>query len=257
MSQRESMPGMATQSQVAGRILALDTASGQCSVALLAGGQLTVRAVTTARDHARLLLPMVDQVLAEAGLSLRDLEGIAFGRGPGSFTGVRIAAAVTQGLAAGAGLPVMPISDLRALAEGARVAVASLGNAPADGQLLACMDARMGEVYWGLFLNSGAAVGAAEGSERLSVPEELLRELAGLQSTPARVVGAAGMGLGAYPALVMELDLPPAHCLAEAEPHAGHIARLAALDLAAGAAWQDPAAAQPVYLRDRVVQAPL
>jgi tRNA threonylcarbamoyladenosine biosynthesis protein TsaB len=246
------------QHRAAGGILALDTASGQCSVALLlAGGALISRAVMTARDHTRLLLPMVDEVLAEAGLRLQALEGIAFGRGPGSFTGVRIAAAVTQGLAAGAGLPVLPISDLRALAEGARLAVASASSAPADGQWLACMDARMGELYWGLFSNRGAAVGAAEDGERLSVPEDLLRELAGRQSTPARVVGAAGMGLGAYPALVTALGLPPTHCLAAAEPHARDIAALAAVDLATGAAWQDPAAAQPVYLRNRVVHTPL
>lgn len=254
MSQPGNMTGMAKQ-RAAGRILALDTASGQCSVALLAGGELIVRAVSTARDHAQLLLPMVDAVLSEAGLLLRSLDGIAFGRGPGSFTGVRIAAAVTQGLAAGAGLPVMPVSDLRALAEGARVARASAGGPRRDGHLLACMDARMGEVYWGMFLDQGEPVGAAASGEQLSAPAVLLRVIAGL--APVDVVGAAGMGLGAYPSLVERLGLSADQCLPAAEPHAGEIATLAAWDVAGGAIWQDPAAAQPVYLRDRVVQAPL
>jgi tRNA threonylcarbamoyladenosine biosynthesis protein TsaB len=257
MNHQDGMAHTAARHHGADRILALDTASGQCSVALLSRGQLIARAVLTARDHARLLLPMVDEALAEAGLALRDLDGIAFGRGPGSFTGVRIAAAVTQGLAAGAGLPVLPISDLRALAERARLVVAATGSAPAGSRLLACMDARMGEVYWGLFLNADAAVEAAEGGERLSAPDGLLRELQALKSTPGQVVGAAGMGLGAWPSLIAQLDLPSAHCLAAAEPHAGDIARLAAADLSAGASWQDPETAQPVYLRDRVVQAPL
>ncbi len=239
------------------KLLALDTASGQCSVALLVDGQLVTRAVTTARDHAQLLLPMVDAVLTEAGQSLRGLDGIAFGRGPGSFTGVRIAAAVTQGHAAGAGLPVLPVSDLRALAEAARVAVMSAGGAAPGGWLLACMDARMGELYWALFANGGRPVGAASGTERLSSPARLEEEMPGLLPQGCGIVGAAGMGLAAYPMLTARLNLPAAHCLQQAEPHAREVARLAAFDLAAGASWLDPAAAQPVYLRDKVVQAPL
>jgi tRNA threonylcarbamoyladenosine biosynthesis protein TsaB len=238
----------------AGRLLAIDTASGRCSVALLSGGRMLRRAEATAREHAALLLPMVDAVLAEAGLTLRALDGIAFGRGPGSFTGLRIAAAVTQGLAAGADLPVLPVSDLRALAEGARAAIGSEQGA-AGGWLLACMDARMGELYWGLFRNKAQPVDPGE--ERLSTPAGLSAAVLEMLPQGEVIQGAAGRGLAAYPELAARLHLHPTRCFAGAEPDAGEIARLAACDLARGARWLDATAAQPVYLRDRVVQARL
>jgi tRNA threonylcarbamoyladenosine biosynthesis protein TsaB len=226
------------------KLLALDTSSGQCSAALLLAGQLQFRAVLTAREHARLLLPLVDELLAEAGLGLSALDGIAFGRGPGSFTGVRIAAAVTQGLAAGAGLPVLPVSSLRALARQARERVlASTGSLP-PGVLLACMDARMNEVYWGSYGH-----GLEEGGEG----EEAVGPVSALLTIPLPVVAAAaGKGLAAWPDIAVSLQLPPTHAFAEAEPHASDVAWLAAQDLARGARWLDAALAQPVYLRDQV-----
>ncbi len=242
--------------KAATRLLALDTASAQCSVALLDGDRLLVRAVVTARDHAKLLLPMVDEVLKEAGLPLASLDGIAFGRGPGSFTGVRIAAAVTQGLAAGANLPVLPVSDLRALAEAARNAWPA-GTVPGGRWLLACMDARMGELYWGLYPDQSQPVGEPAEGERLTSPSDLLAQVRGLLPPGGRLAAGAGMGFGAFPDLVAGLGLDPARVLAAAEPHATDIARLAAFDLAAGAEWQDASTAQPVYLRDKVVQGPL
>lgn len=230
------------------KLLALDTASARCSVALLHGDSLVVRAVDTARDHATLILPMVDEVLGEAGIALRSLEGIAFGRGPGSFTGVRVAAAVTQGLAAGADLPVLGVSDLRALAAQARRAMAEVS---VGSLLLAAMDARMGEIYWGVFdaqdaLPGEAILGGDLCGEAVGKPESLPGTLQG------RVMAAAGRGLAAYPVLVSRLDLGAGSVLGDAEPHAADIARLAAADLRAGAAWQDAALAQPVYLRDKV-----
>ncbi len=228
------------------KLLAIDTASARCSVALLLGTQLAHRAVDTARDHATLILPMVDEVLREAGTSLRALDGIAFGRGPGSFTGLRVAAAVTQGLAAGAGLPVLGISDLRALAAQARRA---LGTGPARGLVLAAMDARMGEIYWGAFDAGPGLPGEALQAEAVGPPSGPVQRLGGpLQA-------GAGKGFSAYPALVAQLGIDPRHVLADAEPDAADIARLAASDLAGGAAWQDATQAQPVYLRDQVVQA--
>jgi len=231
------------------RILALDTASGQCSAALLLGDELRSRAVLTAREHAALILPMVDALLAEAGMTLRQLDGIAFGRGPGSFTGLRIAASVTQGLAAGAGLPVLPVSDLRALAEQARRTAI---EPPAGGafQILACMDARMGEVYWASFDGRGAHPDMALQGEAVGAPETLPVALAG------KVWRAVGRGIGAYPQLCKRLGTPASCCLPEAEPHAEDVARLAAWDVDHGHPLQDAVSAQPVYLRDRVAQMP-
>ena len=130
------------------KILALDTASGLCSAALRIDGVTATRELLTSRDHGRELLPMVQALLAEAGIVLGAVDAIAFGRGPGSFTGLRIAASVTQGLAFGAGLPVLPVSDLRALAVQALAASAPGFEAKA---VLACLDARMSEVYGALF----------------------------------------------------------------------------------------------------------
>jgi tRNA threonylcarbamoyladenosine biosynthesis protein TsaB len=226
------------------RLLALDTASARCSVALLDGEVLVTRAVDTARDHATLILPLIDEVLAETGLVLRALDGIAFGQGPGSFTGVRIAAAVTQGLAAGADLPVLGVSDLRALAAQARrVAVST----PPGTLLLAAMDARMGEIYWGAFDATQDLPGHALLGEAVGPPDSLPESLRG------KMVAAAGRGLWAYPSIGKALGLSPGAILAEAEPHAADIARLAVTDLRGGRSWLDAADAQPVYLRHQVV----
>jgi tRNA threonylcarbamoyladenosine biosynthesis protein TsaB len=225
------------------KFLALDTASARCSVALFDEDALLVRSVDTARDHATLLLPMIEELLAAAGASLRTLDGIAYGRGPGSFTGLRVAAAVTQGLAAGADLPVLGVSDLRALAaQAGRLAAAP----PAGSLVLAAMDARMGEIYWGAFDAVADLPGEALLGEAVGPAQAIPQALRG------RVVAAAGRGLSAYPEVVQWLGLPADTVLGEAEPHAADIARLAAADLRGGKAWQDAATAQPVYLRDQV-----
>lgn len=126
------------------RLLAIETATEACSAAVRIDDTVHARFELAPRAHARLILPMIDAVLGEAGIALGALDAIAFGRGPGAFTGLRIAAGVVQGLAFGADLPVVPTSTLQALAEGAR----RRGGAE---HVAAAIDARMGEVYWGCF----------------------------------------------------------------------------------------------------------
>src|SRR5690554_5279655 len=134
-------------------ILALDAATTACSVALCRGGVITRQFVSTPREHTRLLLPMVDELLSEAGISLAQVDALAFTAGPGSFTGLRIGFGVVQGLAFGADLPVIPVSTLAALAlAGARKA--QLGS----GCILPALDARMGEIYWGLYRYQSGSV---------------------------------------------------------------------------------------------------
>lgn len=129
-------------------ILAIETSGDVCSCALLAGDDIIDAMRATPRDHTRFMLPMIDRLLARGELCVAQLDAIAFGRGPGSFTGVRIATAITQGLAFARALPVVPISSLRVLAQGAC-------RVHGVHRVLAAFDARMGEVYWGRFTVGG------------------------------------------------------------------------------------------------------
>ena len=218
------------------RILALDAATEACSAALLANGRLAVRSLETGRSSAPRILQMAEELLAEAQVSLSMLDGIAASIGPGSFTGVRITVAVAQGLAFGAGLKVVPVTTLEALA----LQVLSDPMIRA----IACLDARMGEVYWGCFA-ADAVRGVIECSaSRVGPPDSVTL------SSPGRYVGI-GRGFSAYPALasIPGVELISAH--AQALPNAREIAQLAALRLAAGGGV-DPADLAPLYLRDKV-----
>jgi tRNA threonylcarbamoyladenosine biosynthesis protein TsaB len=242
------------------RILALDTATENCSVALLLDGHLITREKRLERGHAEHLLPMTDEVLAQAGLPLGALSAIAFGRGPGAFTGVRLAASVTQGLAFGAGLAVVPISDLRALAQ--RV----LATDSAVVRVLACTDARMREVYWGCFQRE-AGLAVCVGEEHVSKPDSVRvpprwsvnaeatgRPLAAeLQPTPLRIVGA-GPGFGVYEQLRSSIGVELDGVQPELLPRAAEIALLAAPEVAARRVFP-PEQALPVYLRNEVAHA--
>jgi tRNA threonylcarbamoyladenosine biosynthesis protein TsaB len=223
------------------KLLALDTATEACSVALLLDDRLIVREDEFERGHAEHILPMVDAVLAEGGVSLRQLDAVAFGRGPGGFTGVRIAASVAQGLAFGASVPVVPISDLAAVAQ--RV----LDLQPAAMRVLVCGDARMREVYWGCFQRTGS-LAVAVGPEQVSPPAKVSIP----PDWPSAGFDAAGRGFRAYPELGRSLaGLQTVH---EALlPRAAEVARLAAAEVAAGRVL--PAEqALPVYLRDDVAR---
>jgi len=218
------------------RVLALDTATEACSVALVIDTGVIGRYAEVGHGHAEQILGMVSAVLGEAGIPLGGLDGIAAGIGPGSFTGVRISVSVAQGLAFGAGLPVIPLTSLETLAWRA------LGAG--DGQALACLDARMGEVYWGCF--------AADRVQGVA----LLRSLRVGPAAAVRWTGAVpyrgiGRGFGAYPELAGLPGLVLAPRDAEALPDARDMARLGALRLAAGAGL-DPAELKPRYVRDKV-----
>ncbi len=224
------------------RILALDTATENCSAALLIDGRLIAREAILERDHAARILPMVDELLKEGGVGLIGLSAIAFGRGPGSFTGVRLAASITQGLAFGAGVPVVAVSDLRALAQ--RVLEADA----AATRVLVCNDARMREVYWGCFERSPAGIAAEVGNERVGVPSAVALPVEWARGAAVR---AAGSGFAAYPklgsSLAGQLDRVHEGLL----PRANEIAVLAAADVAAGRTLSAEQAL-PVYLRDDV-----
>lgn len=219
------------------KILALDAATEACSAALYQDGQVDERFEVPGRGHAERLLPMADELLRGTGLELGDMDAIAFGRGPGGFTGLRIAAGIAQGLASGSGRPILPVSNLAAVA-------ASAARSAGAGRVLACMDARMGQVYWATFDCTGAAPALA-GTERLSGPE-------GVALPDGAAWFGAGHGFAAHPGLAARLGAALAGVDPTVLPHAGDIARIAAVDCAAGRAL--PAAeGLPVYLRDEVV----
>jgi tRNA threonylcarbamoyladenosine biosynthesis protein TsaB len=234
------------------RILALDTATESCSAALLLEGRLLQRAQRLERSHAQMILPMVDELLTEAGLGLRTLSAIAFGRGPGAFTGVRLAASVAQGLAFGAGLPVVPVSDLQALAQRA------LDEDRTVDRVLVCADARMREVYWACFERSSDSHAQRCGEERVGPPADVRLPSAWARTASpqpeqgAGRIAGVGSGFAAFPELRKEhtLDL----VLEALLPRAAVIARLAAPEVAAGR-FLPPEQALPVYLRDDVARA--
>jgi tRNA threonylcarbamoyladenosine biosynthesis protein TsaB len=218
------------------KLLAIDTATEQCSVALLVGESCIDRCVQTARGHADLVLPMVQELLAEAGLNIAQLDAIAFGRGPGAFTGVRIAIGVAQGLAYAVERPLLPISDLAAVAQQGATELAT------GARILVCMDARMGEVYAGEFAVAADGLVMPVAAERVCAPEQV-------QVPAAELTMALGTGLRAYPPLgtrYVQLKL-----IDEALPRATEVAQLALRDWHAGLAVS-PELAAPVYLRDRV-----
>lgn len=144
------------------KLLAIDTSTESCSAALYCDGDFRQRSELAPRRHAELILPMVDKLLAEGQTSLNKLDALAFGRGPGSFTGVRIAAAVIQGLACAADLPVVAVSSLAVLAQGA------INVAPV---LMGAFDARMGEIYWGLYQVTEGKIVLPLNTEQVTKPE--------------------------------------------------------------------------------------
>ena len=217
------------------RILALDTSTEWCSVAVGDGNEWHCLDELAGQAHSERLLPMVREALAEAGWALSELDGIAFGAGPGSFTGVRIGCGVAQGLAFGADLPVLPVATLEALAQEAF-------RTRARQNVLTVLDARMREVY--------VAAYARVDDEWKEAMAPAVMPPSGVRCPSGNVEWfGAGNGFAAYPALATDLSL--AHVAADAYPTALSIAELALPRLAAGAGV--PAAdAAPMYVRQRV-----
>ena len=216
------------------RLLAIDTATERCSVALRIDGRTLERSLEQPKGHADLVLPMVESVLKEACLKLADLDGIAYGRGPGAFTGIRIAVGVVQGLAFGASLKTVGVSNLAAVAQ----QVARPGD-----RVLVCMDARMEQVYWSSFVREpGSDLVKPLAAERVDAPAAVED---GDYST------LAGTGFKAYPALTARLAKGGRAVHEATLPRASDIAILAEPEFLAGRA-RPAAEAEPVYIRDQV-----
>ncbi len=220
------------------RILAIDTATEACSAALLVDETIHARYELAPQQHARLILPMMEALLVESGCTLAQLDGLAFGRGPGSFTGVRIAASVIQGLAFATDLPVVGISTLAALAQ-------QVVDEHQASAVLTAFDARMEQVYWGAYWRQESGLVQLQGEEQVCDPHEV-------PMPEGRDWVAAGSGWSAYgDVLARQVGMELVAHYPQAMPHARGILRLAQAAFMRGegvAAEQ----AQPVYLRNNV-----
>ena len=225
------------------KILALETSCEQASIALLVDGAVQHAALTGHANHSEHLLPSIRRLCAEAGVSLRALDAVAFGAGPGAFTGVRLACGVAQGIALGADLGVVPVGSLAALA---MQAVAEGG----EGPVCAITDARMGEVYAAAF--KGTAAEVEELAPPCCVAPAELDFTARLQTQDWHWCGSA---LGVYGDVLEECvraaDLRCASWQPELVPHAQEVAWLAQARVAAGDLVA-PEAAAPLYVRNKV-----
>lgn len=224
------------------KLLAIETSAETCSVALHLEGHTTEFFEHAPMRHAELLLPAVRAQLESAGMSLADLDAIAFGRGPGSFTSLRIGIGVVQGLAWGAQLPVVPVSSLAAVAQDAA------SRAGVDcRRICVAVDARMQEVYSGVFrLTAGGAI-AAEGEEIVCPP-------AAVELSTDEPFIAAGNGFERFGELKSLADRATL-CVPDACPRAERVIQLA-LDWLGDNEALPAAMAQPVYIRNKVANKP-
>jgi len=168
--------------------LALDASTEACSVALQLGGTVSASYELCPQSHSLRLLPMIDDLLKEAGIELADIDGLIFGQGPGSFTGVRIGVGVAQGLAFSANLPVIGVSSLQAMAQQAYIK-------HGEEKVIAAIDARMSEVYNGYYTLDEHDIMQAQKDEAVTPPEHLAEQLSGVVS---ELFYAVGTGWDAY-----------------------------------------------------------
>jgi tRNA threonylcarbamoyladenosine biosynthesis protein TsaB len=208
------------------RFAAFETSTEWCSVALFEGGMIEAIERRAGNRHSELALPMLEELLARKGMKASQLDAVAFGAGPGAFTGLRIACGLAQGLAVARGLPVMPVSSLEAIAQesGAQRA-------------MACVDARMGEVYYAALEREGERW-------RELIPAQCIAPLA-VQQPPGEGWVGCGSGFAVYGSMGL------AKVAAEVHPTATSVAQIAAPRLAAGHGV-DAALAAPMYVRQKV-----
>lgn len=232
---------MSTQTPRSPCLLALETSTESCSVAVLLNGQVLEKRLDAVQGHSEHILPLIAAALAEAGAALTDLDAIAYGAGPGAFTGLRLGCGVAQGLAFGADLPVIAVGSLEAVA-----------FAAGQPLVFACLDARMGEVY------SAAFQVTARGVTPVLAPAVCPPGALDFAALPAGNWIGVGNGFAAYRQdLALRLartgqgaDQPVLQIIDDqARPTAGAVARLAALRLES---TSDAASAQPLYVRDKV-----
>jgi tRNA threonylcarbamoyladenosine biosynthesis protein TsaB len=224
------------------KLLAIETATEACSAALYLDGEVVERYQMAPREHTALILPMVDGLLAEAGLAPAQLDAIAFGCGPGAFTGVRIATGVVQGIAFALELPVVPVSTLATLAQGAR-------REFSWSRVAAAIDARMGEVYWGAFVDDGEGLMRSVDEEQVIAPEQV-----------PLLEGGSWHGIGSgWQSYAIELvhrqGVEVIDAIGDYYPHAQDVATLAVAAYGRGEAVAAEQAL-PHYLRDQVAQKP-
>ena len=216
------------------KILAIEASTDFGTCALWQDGAVEQRICLPGRPHSETLLPLVRELLAAHGVAFAQLDAIAFGAGPGAFTGLRVACGIAQGLATGADLPVVPVCGLEAMAE-------TVGAA----RVLSVLDARMGEVYAAAYQQNDGVL-ELQGEIRVGPPATIA-----LTVTGGWV--ACGNALVAYPELAQRLRAAGFTLQLEVLPQAAAIARLAAYRLQQGAAV-DPALAAPLYVRNKVAQ---
>ena len=218
------------------KLLGIETATEACSAAVLVDDEVIERFELAPRKHNELILPMCEAVLADAGISLKQLDGIAFGCGPGAFTGIRIAASVTQGIALAHDLPVASISTLANLSYQAEVAIGEL--------IMPAIDARMDEIYWGLYKKTSAGVEMV-GEENVQLPATV--------SVEDKISCGLGTGWGAYKEVLLEqLTIENSNIIEDALPHAKVTVQLAKYKYL-NQQMVDAMYALPVYLRNQVV----
>ncbi|MDI1229987.1 MAG: tRNA (adenosine(37)-N6)-threonylcarbamoyltransferase complex dimerization subunit type 1 TsaB [Methylobacter sp.] len=221
------------------KLLAVETSTEACSAALFIDGEVQERFELAPKVHTQLILPMIDSLMAEAGLRPQQLDALAFSRGPGSFTGVRIATGVIQGIALGADLPVVPVSTLAAIAQ-------DLFDHSQENAAFVAMDARMGEIFWGVYQRDALGYAELIGDEAVTPANAVaFPELTGV---------GIGSGWGVYhQELMARLGGFVNDYKADRLPRAGAISRLGARGFELGMAVAVEQA-MPVYLRDKVAK---